>query len=106
MAIFSTILGGCRDSSLPPRTPITAEPLSTETDSPEPFVIIEGGEVPWGDYGSILTHGMTAHLERRGSQLQLERTGPFIPPISFPGINDIVVTTEMRDAMQRAGFRG
>lgn len=67
---------------------------------------IRGGHVPWGDYGSILVHGMTAHLGRKGEQLQLERTGPFVPPISFPGINDIVVTSEMKAHLENAGFRG
>ena len=70
---------------------------------------IGGGEVPWGDYGRILVHGMTAHLGREKTEngrLQLERTGPFVPPITFPGIGDIVVTDEMKQAMEKAGFRG
>jgi hypothetical protein len=70
---------------------------------------IDGGDVPWGDYGSILVHGMTAHLGREKSangRLQLERTGPFVPPITFPGIGDIVVTDDMKQAMEKAGFQG
>ena len=39
---------------------------------------------PWGDYGSILFDGMGAHLGRVDGELQLERTGPFAPEISFP----------------------
>jgi hypothetical protein len=46
----------------------------------------------WGDYGDILLHGMTAHLEKIENRLQLERTGPFMPPITFPGVGDVVVT--------------
>jgi len=49
---------------------------------------------------------MTSHLERRDGLLQLERTGPFMPPITFSGINEIVVTTAMREALTAAGFRG
>jgi hypothetical protein len=67
------------------------------------------GDDPWGDYGRILVHGMTGRLARRGGkngQLQLERTGPFVPPITFPGIGDVIVTAEMKQAMERAGFRG
>jgi hypothetical protein len=46
------------------------------------FFRLEAPEAPWGDYGSILQHGMTAHLGRNPEGLaQLERTGPFIPPI-------------------------
>ena len=50
----------------------------------------------WGDYAAILLHGMTAHLGRRGGSLQLERTGPFVPRITFPGVGDIVLTEVAR----------
>ena len=46
----------------------------------------------WGDYADILVHGMSAHLSRRDGPLQLERVGPYVPPITFPGISDIVLT--------------
>jgi hypothetical protein len=46
----------------------------------------------WGDYGDMLRHGMTNHLARSGEYLQLERTGPFLPPVTFPGVSDVVVT--------------
>ena len=46
----------------------------------------------WGDYGEMLQHGMTAHLHRREGMLSLERTGPYIPPITFPGLGDIILT--------------
>src|SRR5262249_14925382 len=54
--------------------------------------VLRPAETPWGDYGDILFHGMTAHLDRHDEMLQLERTGPYMPPITFPGIGDIVVT--------------
>ena len=38
--------------------------------------------------------------------MQLERTGPFIPPITLPGIGDVVVTDGFRAALERAGFAG
>jgi len=45
----------------------------------------------WGDYGQILVHGMTSHLPRKNHELQLERVGPFVPSVFFPGISDIVL---------------
>jgi hypothetical protein len=45
----------------------------------------------WGDFGDILVHGMTNHLPRENGSLQLERTGPFVPQIFFPGVSDVIV---------------
>ena len=47
---------------------------------------------PWGDYGLILIHGMSCHLPRENGLIQLERTGPFIPPMTIPGTGDVVLT--------------
>lgn len=58
----------------------------------------------WGDYGNILANGMVGH--RENDTLQLMRTGPYIPPISFPGVSEIVVTEEMKEVMQNAEFKG
>ncbi len=63
-------------------------------------------EAPWGAYGSILMNGMTSYLERLEGLLQLERTGPFIPPISFPGIGNIVVIDDFKTALERSGLSG
>ncbi|MBI5501428.1 MAG: hypothetical protein HY907_14380 [Deltaproteobacteria bacterium] len=54
--------------------------------------IVRASDAPWGDYGHILVHGMTGHLGRLDGRLQLERTGPFIPPTTHPGGRDIVLT--------------
>jgi hypothetical protein len=61
---------------------------------------------PWGDYYSILMHGMSCHLGRDGGRIQLERTGPFIPPFSLPGIGDIVVTDAFRRKLEASGLLG
>lgn len=61
---------------------------------------------PWGDYGDILMAGMTSHLEREDGRLQLERTGPFVPPIALPGIGEIVVTDAFRSALEASGLSG
>lgn len=61
----------------------------------------------WGDYWSILIGGMTG--QRKGDQLQLERTGPFVPPMVVSGMSDLVVTESMRRVLEPlpgvAGFR-
>jgi hypothetical protein len=59
----------------------------------------------WGDYGEILQHGMTAHSPRVGGRLALERTGPYIPPITFPGFS-IIVTDAARTLMESSGLTG
>jgi hypothetical protein len=58
----------------------------------------------WGDYGSILIHGMTAHLPKKDNRLQLERTGPFMPPITFPGLGDVVVKDDFRIELMHSPF--
>jgi hypothetical protein len=60
----------------------------------------------WGDYGNILVAGMTSHLEREDGRLQLERTGPFVPPIALPGIGEIVITDVLRSALEASGLSG
>jgi hypothetical protein len=68
------------------------------------FYHISFAPFPWGDYGHMLGHGMTAHLPREKGMLQLERTGPFIPPISIPF--DIIVTDAFRKSIEQAGLTG
>jgi hypothetical protein len=58
----------------------------------------------WGDYGKILIHGMSAHLPRKDNLIQLERSGPFIPPITLPGLGDVVVTTDFKSELQSSGI--
>jgi hypothetical protein len=70
------------------------------------FYKLEAPEVPWGDYGAILAHGMTAHLPEVGGLLQLERTGPYVPPITFPAGSDIVVTAAARTLLEASGLTG
>jgi hypothetical protein len=68
------------------------------------FYIIGCPKHPWGDYGHILTQGM-AHRGESGI-LEIERTGPFIPPITLPGIGEVVVTEALRQALGRSGLKG
>jgi hypothetical protein len=71
--------------------------------------ILRSSPVPWGDYGAILRHGMSAHDEKASDgRLALERTGPFVPPITFPGISNVIVTDSFRRMLEEAklGLRG
>lgn len=63
-------------------------------------------ETNWGDYGDILVSGMTAHLERYNDLLQLERTGPYVPPLINSGLWDIVVTDKVKEGLMVSGIIG
>ncbi len=64
------------------------------------------GQAPWGDYGSILVHGMTSHLERDAKgRVQLERTGPWIPALSR-GLGVLIATDRLREELRMSGMRG
>jgi hypothetical protein len=57
----------------------------------------------WGDYGDILQHGMTMHSPRVDGRLALERTGPYIPPITFPG-RSIILTDAARTLLESSSL--
>lgn len=57
---------------------------------------VESAAAPWGDYGHILIHGMSTHRGRSNGRIRLERTGPFIPPVSLPGAGHVVLTDAAR----------
>ncbi len=62
---------------------------------------------PWGDYGDILLSGMTAHQPRtREGLLRLERTGPFVPPITMAGFGDLLVTDAFRVRLEESSLAG
>ncbi len=84
---------------------MTSDPAADETDA---LFQVEPADSPWGDYGTILVHGMSAHLGRGETDglIRLERTGPFVPPVTFPGISDVVVTDDLRRAIERSDLRG
>lgn len=60
----------------------------------------------WGGYGNILERGMTAHAARIHGRLALERTGPRIAPITFPGLGDVILTNEAREHLENSGIEG
>lgn len=68
---------------------------------------MSGTRAPWGDYGRILLSGMTAHQERTPEGLlRLERTGPFVPPVSMPGLGDLLVTDAFRARLEESPLAG
>lgn len=60
----------------------------------------------WGSYGRILQHGMTGQSSRVNGNLALERTGPYVPPITFPGLGDILLTEEARRLLASSDLAG
>jgi hypothetical protein len=62
----------------------------------------------WGDYGDVLVNGFVKNnLDRRaGKSLELSRTGPFMPPITFPGamVPVVVVSDRFRQEMSPSGL--
>jgi hypothetical protein len=73
---------------------------------PKFYRITEHPLTSWGDYGHILQHGMTAHLARVGGLLSLERTGPYMPPITLPGFGDVVLTPAGKALLEASGLSG
>jgi hypothetical protein len=70
------------------------------------FYQLLGSAAPWGDYGYILRNGLLApRREKVGPDVELERTGPFIPPITFP-FAAIVVTEATRQQLETGCFKG
>jgi len=67
------------------------------------FYRLRQPEPPWGDYGDILFHGMASHS--KNGELELERTGPFAPPISKPG-GFVIVTSAFLSQLRESGLQG
>jgi len=91
-----------------PAAPVPVRPLNRYPQTASAHFYRIGGRplTRWGDYGDILQHGMTAHLERVEGRLQLERAGPYMPPITFPGLGDIVLTSAGRTLLESSGLTG
>lgn len=69
------------------------------------FYLLHRPRMPWAEYGDILLAGLTERLPRQDGQLQLERAGPFVPPIAVAG-DHIIVTDDFRHLMEGSGLTG
>jgi hypothetical protein len=66
------------------------------------FYRLKSPTAPWGDYGDILVHGLTSSEIHNG----ILRTGPFVPPVTFPDSGFIVVTDTVRSQLESSGLTG
>ena len=64
---------------------------------------VRNTEAPWGDYGRILVDGIASR--RDDGALLIERTGPFVPPITIMFGQDIVVTDAFKHELESSGLR-
>ena len=71
----------------------TGEYFTTDTPS-----------APWGDYGHILTHGMSRRAE--GGTVLVERTGPYVPPLSQPFGECAILTADFAALLEASGLTG
>ena len=60
----------------------------------------------WGDYADILQHGMIYRDPRLDGALSLQRTGPFIPPITLPLMSEVLVTSEAKTTLESSNLTG
>ena len=70
------------------------------------FYTLEEPHDFWGDFSHYLMHGMATPEDIKNGPLLLYRTGPYILPISFPGIGDVVVTDAFKKKMELSGLKG
>ena len=57
----------------------------------------------WGAYGHVLVHGL-ATRDERSQLIRLARTGPWVPPISFPGAGAVVLRVRFAGQLEAAGL--
>ena len=61
----------------------------------------------WGDYGTVLIQGYAEIHDKTNGTIEIKRTGPFIPPITFPvgpEEGELVVTDKFRKELEAAGL--
>ena len=70
------------------------------------FHEIEGPDMPWGDYGNMLFHGMNDNeADEPKFPVKLRRTGPYVPDLTRPW-GYLIVTDRVRQALEQTNFRG
>lgn len=68
---------------------------------------IKEASAPWGDYGTILVNGLAdpTYDENKLTRLELCRTGPFVPALTQP-FGQIVLVDDLRRELERTNFTG
>jgi hypothetical protein len=68
---------------------------------------VKCAEAPWGDYGDILINGLAdpRYDDGKLTSLGLCRTGPFVPPITQP-FGQIVIVDDLRRELEGTEFTG
>lgn len=59
---------------------------------------------PWGDYGAILISGLASR--RADGTIEIERSGPFIPPVTIASFKYLLITDVVRNGMESAELSG
>jgi len=54
----------------------------------------------WGDYGDVLASGYCSR-DKESGEIRLHRSGPFVPPVSFPSSSDYGCPMVVTDAFRR-----
>ncbi|MDB5344810.1 MAG: hypothetical protein JWP89_3187 [Schlesneria sp.] len=65
------------------------------------FILRSAGD---GDNDRLMISGISQHLPRIRGCIQLERIGPFVPPLSLPG-QEIVVNERMLSLLRASPYR-
>jgi hypothetical protein len=66
---------------------------------------LQGPKTPdWGDYGDVLVSGWATRSDQTGL-LELERTGPFVPPV-FLTLEGVIVTDAFRRLLETSDLTG
>lgn len=71
--------------------------MKTKTQSTPKFFEIRRVDL-WGDYGTTLVNGDLFSIERENGRLTIQRTGPFVPPVSIRG--SMIVTPAFRQQLK------
>ena len=89
---FWTITGGCM------------EPKGTK--ELKFYTLFPSSQTEFNEIETLLAHGMTGHAPRKEGEFPLERTGPFIPKITMPGLAEMIVTEQGKKDLGELGFEG
>src|SRR5262245_45476889 len=90
--------------------PPTATRMIEKPQSGQKLWIVEQRKL-WGDYGDVLISGY-ARRETDEGPLSLHRTGPFLPPVSFPFITNmpagraVVLSAPFKQALEHLNLPG